>query len=494
MKKTTKILLSLLMMFAMISCNEDYLETYPKDAMDTGAVFTDTEGAWGAINGIHRLLYIRYQSDQDSYGQSAIMMIMDLAGEDCYMAASTNRYMTVCRWTAFESDENRAVIFAWQYFYKIIANANLIIGNIDKATGPQTDKNAIKGQALTYRAWAHFMLAQLYGMRYEAGKTNTQLGVPIMTYESPEAKARNTVEEVYTQVNNDLDEAIQLLAGYKRVNKSHLDQSVAYGIKARVALAQGKWMDAATNADNALKGYSFMSHDQQLEGYNNYDNPEWMWGSKLQADQMGNAFDNFFAYMGYNFNSRGVKEGPRCINKLLYDKISDTDVRKTTLWKKDGKTDPTAVFPEGGLKADYVHQKFMSPTSASAAGACIPYMRVAEMYLMAAEGYARTGTNDDLARTRLYALQSTRDPKYKKSTATGDALIEEIMYARRIELWGEGFRFLDLKRLKQALDRNGTGVSTTVASVMTVETGDSRWQWQIPLVEIRANSLIEQNP
>lgn len=481
------------MIVSMASCTEDFLETYPKDAIDTGAVFTDTEGAWGAINGIHRLLYIRYQSDQDCYGQSAIMMLMDLAGEDCYMAASTNRYMTVTRWTAFESDENRAVVFAWQYFYKIIANANLIIGNIDMAEGPQSEKDAIKGQALVYRGWAHFMLTQLYGMRYEAGKTNSQLGVPVMTYESPDAKARNTVEEVYTQVNSDLDEAIKLLAGYKRVNKSHLDQSVAYAMKARVALTQGKWLEAASNADKAMKGYTFMSHEQQFEGYNNYDNPEWMWGSKLQADQIGSAFDNFFAYMGYNFNSRGVKEGPRCINKILYDKISDTDVRKTKLWKKNGKTDPTAIFPEGGLKADYVHQKFLSPTESSAAGACVPYMRVAEMYMMAAEGYARGG-DEDMARTRLYEVQSTRDPQYKKSKATGDALIDEIMYARRVELWGEGFRFLDLKRLKQALDRNGTGVTTTVASVMTVESGDSRWQWQIPLVEMRANPLIVQNP
>lgn len=493
MKKITKILISLALVFAVASCDKDYLETYPKDAVDTGAVFTDTEGAWGAINGIHRLLYIRYQSDQDSYGQSAMMMILDLAGEDCYMAGPANRYLGVTRWTAFESDENRAVVFAWQFFYKIIANANLIIGNIDKAVGPQSEKNVIKGQALTYRGWAHFMLAQLYGMRYESGKENTQLGVPIMTYESPEAKARNTVEEVYTQVNADLDAAIPLLAGYKRVNKSHLDQSVAYAIKARVALTQGKWIEAATNADNAMKGYSFMSHEQHFEGYNNYDNPEWMWGSKIQADQMGNAFDNFFAYMGYNFNSRGVKEGPRCINKLLYDKISDTDVRKTRLWKKNGKTDPTAIFPEGGLKADYVHQKFMSPSSSSAAGACVPYMRVAEMYLMAAEGYARGGEADK-ARTRLYELLSTRDPKYTKSTLSGDALIDEILVARRIELWGEGFRFLDLKRLKQPVDRNGTGITATVASVMTVESGDSRWQWQIPLVEIRANDLIVQNP
>ncbi len=493
MKTIYKLFLGLCLMLSVTSCSDDFLETYPTNAVDTGAVFSTTESAWGALNGIHRLLYIRYQSDQDSYGQSAIMMIMDLLGEDCYMAASTNRYMTVTRWTASESDSNRAIIFAWQYYYKVIANANLIIGNIDKAVGPQADKNAIKGQALAYRAWAHFMLVQFYGQRYEAGVENKNLGVPIMTFESPNAKARNTVEEVYTLVNSDLDKAIELLDGYKRLNKSHIDQTVARAFKARVLLTQGRWLEAAQMADLAKEGYSFMSHEQHFEGYNNYDNSEWMWSSKLQADQLGNVFDNFFAYMGYNFNGRGTREGPRCINKLLYDKLSDTDVRKNKLWVKDSDTDPSVVAP--GIKAKYMHQKFRSSSENSSAGCCVPYMRVPEMYLTAAEGYAKAGSEyADLARQRLYEVQSTRDPQYKKSTKSGDALVDEILTTRRLELWGEGFRFLDLKRLKQALDRNGTGVSTTVASVMRVESGDSRWQWQIPLVEIRANPLIVQNP
>lgn len=495
MKNIYKLLLGVFLMFSATSCGEDFLETYPTNAVDTGAVFSTTENAWGALNGIHRLLYIRYQSDQDSYGQSAIMMISDLAGEDCYMAASTNRYMTVTRWTAFESDSNRAIIFAWQYYYKVIANANLIIGNIDKAVGPQADKNAIKGQALAYRGWAHFMLVQLYGMRYTNGVENSQLGVPIMTFENSSAKARNTVEEVYTLVNSDLDKAIELLEGYKRVNKSHIDQTVAQAFKARVLLTQGHWLEAAQMAQKVIdsKSYSFMSHDQHFEGYNDYSNPEWMWSSKLQADQLGNVFDNFFAYMGYNFNGRGTREGPRCINKLLYDKISNTDIRKNKLWVKDSDTDPSVVYT--GLRPKYMHQKFRSSSENSAADCCVPYMRVPEMYLTAAEGYAKAGGEyTDKARELLYNVLSTRDPQYKKSTKSGDALVDEILTTRRIELWGEGFRFFDLKRLAQKLDRNGTGVSTTVASVMSVEAGDSRWQWQIPLVEIRANPLIIQNP
>jgi hypothetical protein len=124
-------------------------------------------------------------------------------------------------------------------------------------------------------------------------------------------------------------------------------------------------------------------------------------------------------------------------------------------------------------------------------------MRVAEMYLIAAEGYARTGTNDDLARTRLYDLQSTRDPKYKKSTLSGDALIEAILYARRIELWGEFGRVYDIKRLRQGFVRTAEMGHPAAALLQNLKVNDPEtfdWVLTIPQAEIDANPYMVQNP
>ena len=120
------------------------------------------------------------------------------------------------------------------------------------------------------------------------------------------------------------------------------------------------------------------------------------------------------------------------------------------------------------------------------------YMRLGEMYLIAAEAAAMSN-NDAAAQQYLYDLNKTRDGGYTKSTKTGADLLEEIYTYRRIELWGEGHRFLDLKRLNRALDRTGANHVPAVSSVMEVPAGDERWKFAIPQDEIDANDLIDPN-
>ncbi len=98
------------------------------------------------------------------------------------------------------------------------------------------------------------------------------------------------------------------------------------------------------------------------------------------------------------------------------------------------------------------------------------------------------------AQDALYTLAKSRDAAYEKSKNTGVALIDEIMFQRRVELWGEGFRFLDLKRTNSPLNRNGANHRAAIAVVFDVPAGDKRWEWLIPQAEINANSAIVQNP
>jgi hypothetical protein len=52
----------------------------------------------------------------------------------------------------------------------------------------------------------------LYGQRYDAtAKPNTQLGIPIVLKVSNDQLPRSTVEEVYTQINKDIDDALVLV-------------------------------------------------------------------------------------------------------------------------------------------------------------------------------------------------------------------------------------------------------------------------------------------
>jgi hypothetical protein len=97
-------------------------------------------------------------------------------------------------------------------------------------------------------------------------------------------------------------------------------------------------------------------------------------------------------------------------------------------------------------------------------------------------------------------LAKDRNPAYVKSTNAGQALIDEILVQRRIELWGEGRNWTDLKRLNLPMVRTvgptaGQGAHVEAYCVVyNVPAGGSLWTWMIPQDEIDANPLIVQNP
>ena len=88
---------------------------------------------------------------------------------------------------------------------------------------------------------------------------------------------------MYAEINKDLDEAATLLTGYARSGtaaKSNINDNVVRGLKARVALTQQDWPTAATNAIAARAGFVLMDTAAYKTGFNNIDNPEWIWGSR----------------------------------------------------------------------------------------------------------------------------------------------------------------------------------------------------------------------
>jgi hypothetical protein len=376
-------------------------------------------------------------------------------------------------------------------YYRIIGNANIGIANIDKAVGPAAERNALKGEALALRAFGYFNLVQLYGKRYDASaKPNSQLGVPLVLEPTTEGKPRNTVEEVYTQINKDLTNAAALLSS-SRVNKSHINLSVVKGLQARVALVQQDWANAAKFAAEARAGYSPMTATQYGDGFQDLTNSEWMWGFDHLEDQ-SEYFGAYHSYISCNYNSTVIRTYPKVINNLLYAQIPTTDVR-AKMWVET-PTATNSIVPPGGVRPKFLNQKFRLPgvPSTSAQGD-VPYMRAGEMYLIEAEAKARL--NDAAGASQvLFDLVKTRDASYVKSIKIGVSLINEVLLQRRIELWGEGHRFLDLKRTNAALNRNGTNAIASVALLFDVAPGDVRWEFLIPRREINANPAIVQNP
>ncbi len=339
MIKYTYGLIGIVMMsFLYNSCEKEYLDTFPTNQVSADLALKTADNGLFIINGIHRAMYNRFGNNRKG-GIGALMQHNDLLGEDLINTGSNNTWPTYYKWTASTSDTDLNVEYSWAFYYHLIGNANIVINGIEAAEGLPETKNYVKGQALVYRAFAHYKLVQLFAGRYVAGSSNMQLGVPYKL-NSELLVPRNTVEEVYTMINDDLDKAILALQSTNsRRNKSHINRSVALGMKARVNLTQGNWNIAIQNAVLAREGFALMDRPTYAAGFNSASetNPEFMWASQIIAGDQARRFTDFGAYISRNFNGNAVRGNPKAITKILYDQISATDVRKS-LWDPTGES------------------------------------------------------------------------------------------------------------------------------------------------------------
>ena len=489
--KKIAVLVVLSVLITAQSCKKDYLETKPTQQLSAGTVFSSLKGTQGAVQGIHRMLYL--YNAQGTFGLASLNINMDMLGEDLVMHSAGNGwYNAAYRWTEFRNVASGDLNYYYFYLYRIIRNANEVIDGITQETA---DFKQLKAQAHYYRAFCHYMLVQLYGVRYDTtpGAANSGLGVVLSLKNDFAKKPRNTVAEVYASINSDLTIAATDIAGYTRKAKDEININVVKALQARVALTTGKWAEAATLATDAMVGFPLMSRADYEAGFNNTSNSEWIWGSTTIEEQIDNYFGSFFAYMSLDLSSTNIRQNPKKINADLYNAFPSTDVRLKNF--ASTATEFAPLVPSNFATARYQSKKFRAAGLNFGAGGLV-YMRSAEMYLIKAEAQARN-SDEPGARATLFTLVNARNPNYVLSTKTGAALIDEILLNRRLELWGEGRRFLDLKRLDAPLDRTLTGghTATLTGNVLNVPAGDKRWQFLIPRAEMDATGadIMKQN-
>ena len=85
-------------------------------------------------------------------------------------------------------------------------------------------------------------------------------------------------------------------------------------------------------------------------------------------------------------------------------------------------------------------------------------MRVEEMYFIEAEAAAH---QEPARGAQLVSdfMQTYRDPEYTCTATSKDDVVEEIVFQKRVELWGEGLSFFDIKRLDLGITRGYPGTN-----------------------------------
>lgn len=429
--------------------------------------------------------YFNYSS-HDVFGLMAMLLATDLMGEDMLMKNSSYGWF----FYDYELDNNKynyqRTNNLWNTFMEVIRMANEVIANTPAPLldnpgawqGPEGAKTAL-GRAYAYRAYAYYYLVQLYQFTaYQDVPTNLLLPTVPLVY-APNEPFYGTREEampanqVLTQIEHDLLRACDLLDD-SRSSKSEINQSVVYGLLARFYLLMGDWPKACESASNCLDGGYYVMPARELErGFMDVVNREWIWGYDYTNERS-------FAYPSYFSNISSLMPGyagmyvAKKIDARLFNRIPSTDARKRWFQDDDNwinAADRADAFAStwqehlANLKFGYEPNGNMD----------LCFMRASEMVLIQAEAYVRQGMNAE-AKSALMALMEHRDPLWQATEVT----LEDVLLQRRIELWGEGFVYFDLKRTNKGIDRGYEGSNHTQTSVLAVPAGDDRWVYQLP--------------
>ena len=520
MKKILYPFLIIALIIGFVGCSDDKLETAPTDSVTGPVLFETTDGAQVAMNGVYRMLFVSGWSvgnEHQNFGILSTKIFTSLMGEDFLQDAQGSgwfyfdyRFDVRSRYTA-ASWRSYAT---WNFYYTLISNVNYILAEEENLPGDPAVVENIMAQAYAMRAYSYFQLIQLFQQTYVGNQTKP--GVPLYTEATTaasEGKGRGTVEEVYKQINDDLNLAIEKFTPNKdsQAHKSNMDYYIANAIKANVALVQNKWGDAAKHSKEALskKGLTLTTSTSDLySGFNDIKLPSVLWGSEIIADQSG-IYASFFSHM----DPRGKKYGEssrKCIYNWLYDQISPKDVRKKW-W--NGKTwTGDAKEKDKQWAKPYCQQKFYYSEVTTDLGDYI-YMRAEEMQLVMAEALCHDKKYAE-AKTELEKLLKLRNPDWATmldnavmsdnytmgSIGTATTLMDHIILQRRIELWGEAERIYDIQRLKQGFDRGVKDVSNHsqfIPAINTKEVGSKEFILTIPQKEFDGNPNMgpaDQNP
>lgn len=444
------------------------------------------------------------------FGIPSVAIAMDANAADMVTDDSDYEWFT----PAFDlSDRDPGYIVAatrYATMYKQIKLANDLIGSIPG----DTDVPALRwtlGQARAIRAFAYLNIAPYYQFNYATSADKPCVPIVSESTQNPANNPRATVREVYKFIMADLDYAVEALEGFQRTSKVNINQQVAYGLRARANLYMENWAEAAQDAENALAGYQPASLEEVSEPtFYDLNEHNWMWGILIEKDKVGGIL-SWPSHLG-SFSANGYTAGTgvyKRINKLLYDKIPTTDVRKGW-WVDENLHSPNlancswgGVFGDDicSLKITDIKEPFVPYTNVkfgmkSGIGSNINdcdwcLMRAEEMILIQVEGLAKS-QQEGAARQLLNSfVQNYRDPAYN-CTLGGEALANEIWKQRRIELWGEGFAMADIMRLNKPIVRihgNSAG-NWPDAFAFNVEARDPWLLLRFPTKESNSNAGI----
>ncbi|AGA79704.1 RagB/SusD family nutrient uptake outer membrane protein [Echinicola vietnamensis] len=427
-----KILSIGLITLMLSSACSNQLDLYPRSAVSSESELTEDD--------VESFLIGVYQSVQNDPGRESYIL-PDLVGGDLNSAGSTNGGGTNAFISNILRPEHGYVNSSWKGYYEALYQVNTLISNV-KGMTPSDRINEVMGTVHYFRAYIYYNLLIKFG------------GVPIIRENTQEKLPRNSAEEVWQFIEEDLTVAIEHAPDFNAGlggDFNFVSSQAAKALMARVKLGQGKMDEAAALAEELIN-LPYFDLDSFDKIFRRQDNSEMIFAFvNLTIESSINLSTLFYTYAHPQSGSYVFKPNPWAM-----DMFTGSDLRADVSVDTYDGLDVVNKYPSGQTGTDQLNVS-----------------RLAEMYLISAEAQGLAGID------RLNELREARGlgPVSASNEAT---YLNLVLEERRRELFAEGFRWVDLVRTGKAIEELGIQQRETLMP--------------IPETELLLNEKLEQNP
>lgn len=444
-------MLLLLLLAFSFGCTEDYLDDTEEYTIDSENYFNSEEDYYNAMIGVYDVLQSTYVN----------VLLGEIASDNTLSGGESANdvigFQQVDEMTHTPVNDNLDDVWDWNFAG--VQRANYVLEFQDK-----TDfegREMIIAEVRFLRAYFTFELLKWFGPIPIKGDERFVLG-------DEKSIPRASTEEVYTQIENDLQFAIDNL-NYTAPATGRATKGAAMALLGKAHLYQEEFDDAANVLTELIDNGPYALADFDIlfleEGENNeesvfevqYTGEEGAGFDCLQCSE-GNVavgFQGIRNYTGPVFESGFSFNIP---TQEAYDMFAENDIRKdlSVLDIEAWAEETGATYGEGYKHTGYFNRKYLPRKNDNVGDANLTQpnnyrsIRYADVLLMAAEALNRGGIDDSEA--RIYLNEVRERAGLQEVEAAGSVLTELIFEERRKELVGEGHRFFDLVRTGRAAE------------------------------------------
>lgn len=396
----------------------------------------------------------------------------------------------------------------WNGCYRGIGRCNAVIDNVPGIEMDENLKERIIGEAKFLRAFYYHKLNEVFN------------GVPLIL-SAPDAEEhanlpRNSHEEVYAQIIQDLDQAAPVLpVSYTGSDEGRASKGAALALKARAMLQQHDYGGVVATVEEifALGHYDLFPNYNGVFRKANEGNIEIIFDIRFKAPEVTNNYDIIMAQYSTQaplqdlVDAYQMSDGLSLEDSPLYDPANPYENRDPRFaqsivyigapWRN--RTATAVDLHQTG----YTFRKFTEyneDTPGTLVNSDVNYVeiRYADVLLMYAEALNELSGPTQEVYDAINSIR-TRSSVDMPALPTGlnqEEMRQAIRLERRIELAGEGSYFYDIRRWGTIEEemvgpiRNHEGTAFQVRDFDP----DRDYFWPIPFTEIDLNPALEQNP